>query len=121
MDETLPGSNFKQQRVLSRGDETKQHPFCKLPLLNFAGSALRTGGGYAQAALHVLETPKPEGVGRGDEDDGSDDGEERQGQGQGQGAMDGGGRKASSSGVLLGLLESAASTSRKQSFNKFQT
>lgn len=78
-----------------------------------AGSALRTGGGYAQAALHVLEAPAPEGGGRG-EDDNSSDEEER----QGARAVEGG-RRSSSPG-LLGLLESAAST-RKQSFNKFQT
>lgn len=73
-----------------------------------AGSALRTGGGYAQAALHVLETPQ-------EEDESSDDGE-----GLGGGAMADGARKPSLAGGLLGLLESAAGT-RKQSFNKFQT
>lgn len=77
-------------------------------IVTFGGSALRTGGGYAQADLHVLETLKPDGSGVHGEDEDSDDGGEV-----------GGGRKPSTMGFLAGL-ESAANA-RKQSFNKFQT
>lgn len=76
-----------------QADESLPYP-C---IVAFGGSALRTGGGYAQAELHVLETPKPEG---GDEDEES------------EGEEGGGG--------ILEALESSANT-RRQSFNRFQT
>ncbi|CBJ29303.1 expressed unknown protein [Ectocarpus siliculosus] len=77
-------------------DESLPHP-C---IVTFGGSALRTGGGYARAALHVLETPAPE-------DNDSDN--------------DGGGRKASSPSTgILASLELAADAP-KQTFNKFQS
>lgn len=76
-------------------------------IVTFGGSALREGGGYAQAELHVLETVKPEGA----------QAEEEESDEEGAGAE--GGRKPSTMG-FLGALESAAGA-RKQPFNKFQT
>lgn len=80
----------------------------------FLGSALRKGGGYAQAELCVLETPKLE-----EEDDGTQDGEDREGApGLGLGL---GVREPSSMGGLVGTLEAATGGgTRKKSFNKFQ-
>ncbi|CAM9962159.1 unnamed protein product [Scytosiphon promiscuus] len=66
-------------------------------IVAFGGSALRTGGGYAQAELNVLESPKPEG--------GGDDEESEEEEG---------------GGGILEALESSANT-RRQSFNRFQT
>ncbi|CAM9862209.1 unnamed protein product [Ectocarpus sp. 13 AM-2016] len=76
-------------------------------IVTFGGSALRTGGGYARAALHVLEAPAPEDGGRGNDDNDSD--------------KDGGGRKCSSPSTgILASLELAADAP-KQTFNKFQS
>ncbi|CAM9486863.1 unnamed protein product, partial [Ectocarpus sp. 12 AP-2014] len=76
-------------------------------IVTFGGSALRTGGGYARAALHVLEAPAPEDGGRGNDDNDSD--------------KDGVGRKCSSPSTgILASLELAADAP-KQTFNKFQS
>ncbi|CAM9261332.1 unnamed protein product [Ectocarpus fasciculatus] len=84
-------------------DESLPYP-C---IVTFGGSALRTGGGYARAALHVLEAPEPEDGGRGNDDNDSD--------------KDGGGGKGSSPSTgILASLELAADAP-KQTFNKFQS
>lgn len=76
-------------------------------IVTFGGSALRAGGGYAESILHVLENPEEDG---GDDDDSDED----------QSSVDESGRRLSFGGVIGADLNPAAS-SRRQSFNKFQT
>lgn len=102
-------------------------------IITFGGSALRTGGGYAEAQLHVLENP-PLDVEEKNGDDGEGGGEgegvasatveghyHHTGGGLGFEGGGGGGRKGSS-GTVGGLVSFADSQgSRRHSLSKFQT
>lgn len=117
----------KAQRFPRGGVRRKREDFTDDPLsspciVTFGGSALRVGGGYAQAELHLLETPAPE-KGTGDDDD-DDDGDGRGENEAGGGGLWGGGveggngREASSPGIV-GFVESE--DTRRYSMSKFQT
>lgn len=126
---TSAGADKSKAQRLPRGgvrrkrEDLTDDPLSSPCIVTFGGSALRVGGGYAQAELHVLETPAPE-KGTGDDDDDDDDGDGRGENEAGDGGLWGGGveggngREASSPGVV-GFVESE--DTRGYSMSKFQT